>query len=54
MYGVGVGTGATGTAMLAGMTYGSWGLMLAAGVGMAVTAVTIVRNTRRRKANQRP
>lgn len=53
MYGVGIGTGATGVAA-AGAAMGSNVLMAVAAVMMAVTAITLRRHMKRRGAHQRP
>ena len=53
MYGVGIGTGATGVAA-AGAAMGSNLLMGVAAIMMLATAVTLRRHMKRRDAHQRP
>lgn len=54
MYGTGVGTGAAGTTMGAGVMLGSWTLAAVAGIVLVAMIVTLWRNGRRRGAHQRP
>jgi membrane protein implicated in regulation of membrane protease activity len=54
MYGTGIGTGASGVALFAGLTLGSWVLVAVAVLALTVMVFTLARNTRRRKAHQRP
>jgi hypothetical protein len=53
MYGVGIGTGATGVAGI-GVAMGSNVLMGVAAIMMLATAVTLRRHIKRRGAHQRP
>ena len=55
MYGTGIGTGtAGGVGLIAGMTVGSWALVVVAIACFAFMLLTLVRNHRRRAAHQRP
>lgn len=54
MYGTGIGTGASGTAMATGMASGSYMLAAVAAVCFGVMMFTLTRNHRRRAAHQRP
>ncbi len=55
MYGTGIGTGVGGgAAVFAGLAIGSWVLLAVAAACLAVMAYTLVRNSRRKAAHQRP
>lgn len=54
MYGTGIGTSATGAGLAAGMATGSTVLVIVAGLCFAFMVMTLVRNHRRRRADQRP
>lgn len=54
MYGTGIGTGAGGVAMFAGLSIGNWVLMVVGAACAIVMIATLVRNARRKAAHQRP
>lgn len=54
MYGTGVGTGVSGVAMFAGITIGSWVLIVVAALALGVMVVALARQARRRAIHQRP
>jgi|GEM_PF-3347072 len=54
MYGAGIGTGASGIAMFAGIYSANLTLMTVAALAAGALFVTTARNTRRTKASQRP